>query len=330
MKRSKFFAMLPICFLIFYSSCKKTEPGNEPFTKETLSAQRSYDVPNRHCLPTHLEDDAFGYSVDLFYNDMGDPDSLSFNGFPATYRYDKNKRLIKAVYGPEQYGDTRSFYDYAYNDNTFLPSSLKYYSPLNGGLLVTLNFLYNKKGQMIRIDYINAKRPIYNSSENYTYDQKGNVIKVVMAASNGGTIYDIPFTEYEVLSYDNKQNFMGGNQWLKYMFFYTELYDYEFMMFSKNNVVDWLWRPEAYSFYFPEAYYLQSTLDYNHQGFANKVNIRFFDFYGAENYFEFARTSSSTCDDQGNGHSNKNNLPLRKNPNLVKKSLDKVPSVTAH
>ncbi len=259
---------------------------------------------------------------------MGDPDSLSFDGFPAFYRYDENGRLIKAVFGPTQYGDNRSYFDYAYNDNTFLPSSLKYYSPLNGGLLVTLNFLYDDKGQMIRIDNINAQRPFYNSSENYTYDQKGNVIKVVKAASNGGTVYDIPFTEYEVLSYDNKQNFLGGNQWLKYIFFYTQLHDYEFMMFSKNNVVDWLWRPEAYSFYSPEAYYLQSNIDYNHQGFANKVNIRFFDFYGSENYFEFARTSSSTCDDQGNGHSNKS--LSTKNSKLVTRSLDKVPSITEH
>ncbi len=330
MKPLKHYTLLLVSLLLLGIACKK-EPNDELSSalvdKETSSLNlRNQEMKNKYCLPTHLEDDGFAYSLDLYYNEAGDPESILFDGYPAFYEYDSRKRLKKAVFGPAIYGENRPYYDYSYIDQTSLPASLKYFSPLNGGLLVTLDFHYNKKGQLKQIENTIAQKPMYNSVEKFEYDNKGNVIKVTKKAANGGIVYDTLFTEYEVMKYDNENNFMGGNQWLKYMFFYTQLETYEFMMFSKNNAADWLWRPEAYTFYFPDAYYLKSSFNYNSRGFANKVNIRFYDFYGSENYFEFARTSSSTCD------SDKINTRQGKylQPKVPLKNIDHIPQATIY
>jgi hypothetical protein len=303
--------LLSAILILSTSSCKK---GIE-FIKN------GYDQPNAECLVTHSEDDLFGYSVDIFYNAAGDPDSMSFGGFPVTFKYDARGRLVKTLFGDYVEGADHSYFDYLYKDNTFLPAVLNYYSTLNGGLIVIDSFQYNRFGQMTKIGITNVLRPIFNRAENYEYDKLGNVIKVRMAGENGGTAYDTLFTEYEVLKYDQNANFMAGNQWLKYMFFYTQLDPYIFMMFSRNNAADWLWRPEAYKNYFPDAYFLSSTFDYNNKGFANKVNMRFYDFLGSANYFEVSRLASSTCDAAVKGFQR----PIPKNAKFFPKRKDNIP-----
>lgn len=289
------------------SSCKKAREFIE----------NGYNQPNAECLITHTEDDLFGFSVDIFYNEAGNPDSLSYRGSPVTLEYDSDDRLSKAIFGDAIYGADRPYFTYIYTDNTFLPAVLNYYSPLNGGLIAVDSFKYNILGEMVKIGVTNVRNPIFNKAEYYDYDNKGNVKKVMMVAQNGGTVYDTLFTEYEVLTYDNKPNFMSGNQWLKYVFFYSELDTYVFKMFSRNNAADWLWRPEAYKAYFPDAYFLSDTFEYNDKGFTNKIHIRFSSFQGAEDYFDALQLSSSTCDAstgplQRPAHKNLKAMPKRK------------------
>ncbi|MEO6328032.1 MAG: hypothetical protein ABIO55_03835 [Ginsengibacter sp.] len=143
---------------------------------------------------------------------------------------------------------------------------------------------------MVKQVITNLLLPRYNSSETYEYNNQGNVTKVTRQAENGGTVYSDPFTEYEVTQYDHKPNFMSGNQWLKYILSNTGFEPFQFMMFSKNNAVDWLWG-------FDPLYHVTftSTLEYNPGGFASKVNLDLFDVDGVTEIASFTRLSSSTC-----------------------------------
>jgi hypothetical protein len=244
-----------------------------------------YDQPNAKCLVTHTEDDLFGYSLNIIYNEKGNPDSMNFEGFPATMQYDNKNRLIKA-----NFGDAGIDFDFIYKDNTFLPTVLNYYYPSYGGLISIDSFSYNFKGELVKIGRTNLMNPDYNLAETYEYDDNHNVTKVTWEAQNGGTVFLPAFTAYEVSTYDHKLNFMSGNQWIKYILMHSELDTYTFMMFSANNAVDW-------HMGFQGGYNaITSTLEYNSDGFANKVNLHLFDVDGVTELIAFTRSSSSTCD----------------------------------
>jgi hypothetical protein len=244
-----------------------------------------YNQSNGECLVTHTEDDLFGYSLNIVYNKKGNPDSMNFEGFPATMRYDSKNRLIQANFGTDGI-----HLDYIYKDNTFLPAVLKYYYPAFGGLISIDSFHYNFIGEMTKMGETNLLSPAYNLSQTYTYDNNHNVTKVTWEAQNGGTVYTPAFSAYEVSKYDHTFNFMSGNQWIKYILMHSELDSYVFMMFSTNNAVDWHWG-------FPGGYNaVTSTFEYNNEGFANKVNLHLFDVDGVTELIAFTRASSSTCD----------------------------------
>jgi len=134
---------------------------------------------------------------------------MNFEGSPVTILYDSKGRLTRA-----NYGDAGIHLDFTYKDNTFLPTVLKYYYPLFGGLISIDSFHYNIKGEMIRLGQTNLIDPTYNLSQTYEYDDNHNVTRVTWEAQNGGTVFTPAFTAFEVSKYDNKYNFMSGNQWI--------------------------------------------------------------------------------------------------------------------
>lgn len=297
------FLLIAILFLTA-TSCKK----------EIRFIENGYDQPNGECLVTHTEDDLFGYSLDIFYNEHGNPDSMSFEGFPVTIQYDSRQRLVKA-----NFGTAGVHFDFLYKDNTFLPSVLNYYRPDYGGLIGIDSFHYNLLGELIKMGSTNLLSPQYNLGETFDYDDMHNVTKVTWKAENGGTIFLPAFTAYEVSKYDHKLNFMSANQWIKYLMIDSELDSYDFMMFSKNNAVDWHWGYQGG--YNP----IKSTLEYDNEGFANKVNLHLFDMDGVTEELAFTRTSSSTCDEPGQKSSQ---LPL-KNSKLSLRNLNHIIPTTS-
>ncbi len=244
-----------------------------------------YDQPNGKCLVTHTDDDLFGYSLNINYNEKGNPDSMNFEGTPVTIQYDSKNRLIKVNFGTDGI-----HLDFLYKDNSFLPAVMNYYYPSYGGLIDVDSFDYNFKGELIKIGQTNLISPDYSLAQTYDYDENHNVVKVTWEAQNGGTVFSPAFTAYEVSKYDHRFNFMSGNQWMKYILMHSELDTYVFMMFSANNAVDWHWG-------FQGGYNaITSTLEYDSEGFANKVNCHLFDVDGVTELFAFTRSSNSTCD----------------------------------
>ncbi len=285
--------LLSTILILLITSCKK---GIEFINHD-------YDQPNAKCLVTHTDDDLFGYSLNIIYNKKGNPDSMNFEGSPVTIQYDNKDRLIKV-----NFGAAGIHFDFIYKDNTFLPTVLNYYYPAFGGLISVDSFHYNIKGEMIRMDETNIINPQNNLAETYTYNDMHNVTRVTWEAENGGTVFTPVFVAYQVSKYDNKLNFMSGNQWIKYILLHSELDAYTFMMFSVNNAVDWHWG-------FQGGYNaITSTLEYDNDGFANKVNLHLFDVDGVTELVAFTRTSTSTCDVPRN---NFTKTPL----NILKKLL---------
>jgi hypothetical protein len=275
--------LFSVILILISASCKK----GIDFIKS------GYDQPNAKCLVTHTEDDLFGYSLNIIYNGKGNPDSMNFEGYPATMQYDNKNRLVKANFGD---AGTGVHLDFRYKDNTFLPTTLNYYYPSFGGLIAIDSFYYNFKGELIKIGHNNLISPDNNFAETYEYDENHNVAKVTWEAQNGGTVFLPAFTAYEVSKYDHKPNFMSGNQWIKYILMHSELDSYIFMMFSANNAVDWHWGFQG------GFNAVTSTLEYNSDGFANKVNLHLFDVDGVTELIAFTRLSSSTCDNTEEKH----------------------------
>ena len=270
--------ILAVILILVANSCKK----NIDFIK------CGYDQPDAACLVTHTDDDLFGgVPIDIIYNKKGNPDSLNVSGTPITVQYDYKGRLLKVTFlnGLPDYHS-----DFLYKDNTFLPAIMKTYDSYYGGYIAIDSFHYNFRGEMIKIGLTNLPYPNYNSAEIYDYDNKHNVTKVTLKSANGGTAFIPGYTEYEATKYDDKPDFMSGNQWLKYILIDAGIDQYNWMMFSVNNVVNWHWGYQGG--YNP----VTSTLQYNAKGFATTVSLHVFDVEGGTDLLDFTRNSSSTCD----------------------------------
>lgn len=288
---SKVLLMSVFAFVI--TSCQKTNLSPDPLDESAMTTDaNNKEIESYRCMVTHTDNDLFGYSLDIFYNAAGNPDAMSFSGFPVTLEYDQRSRLRKTNYGTEGV-----HFEYRYNGNNTLPAVLNYYYPgitypVNDGLIGIDSFEYNTKGEMIKRGITNLLFPQYNSGETYEYDMNGNVTKVSVAAQNGGTVFIPGYVVNEVSGYDHKRSFMGGNKWLKFILFHTELFptDY-FRMFSKNNPVAWTWGYDGG--YNP----ISAEYVYNDKGFANSINLHLFDIDGVTELIAFTENSSSTCDD---------------------------------
>ncbi|MGG9964153.1 hypothetical protein [Ferruginibacter sp. SUN106] len=259
----------------------------------TASCQKdTYNMPNAKCLVTYTEEDLYGTSLNIVYNQKGDPVTLSLSGFPATILYDAKGRLLKV-----NFGTGGVHFDYLYNDNTFLPAILKYYRPGQGGLISIDSFHYNNAGQLIKRENHNLLDPAYNNAQKFEYNNKGNLKKVTISSQSGGSVFNPAVVAFEATRYDDNYNFMGGNQWIKYLLFYSDMEDYGYLLFSVNNAMDWKWGyPEG------NVYKVTTALKYNVDGFATLVNGHYFDTDGVTELTSFIRTNTSTCDTPAANH----------------------------
>lgn len=279
-KRKNFhtlFIALLVILAAGYSSCRKYIDY----------VNGGYDRPNGDCLVTHSEDDYNGFFQNVIYNKKGQPISTDPD-FDFTINYDKKGRLIRSTYMP-----TGAHLDFTYKDNTFLPVELRFYHPWLGGLRAIDSFFYDKAGRMIKRGNININNPQYNWAEYYEYDQNHNVVNVMARAEYGGTYWGTElFSCYSVSKYDHKQNYLGGNQWLKYIFLYSGLYESEFLLLSANNAVNWKWVESTDGKKFHK---IKARFEYNSKGFPNTITQN---YYSPDGSFEYTvnRVSTSTCD----------------------------------
>jgi hypothetical protein len=289
MKIHKHGSLIFTCFLLLImTSCKKDLTSSNAGDTKTAQAV-NLNTAATQCRLIHTEDDLYGYTMDVFYNRAGNPDSISlWNGFPIKMRYDLKGRLSQSNYGTQGIR-----FEYLYKNNSVLPVAINFYYPgvfynnVNG-LIAIFKFSYNSEGQIIKIGHTSFSSPKNNAVENYEYNASGNVTKVTFDSEDGTS----SVLENKASKYDNKPNFVGGNQWLKFIMYNSGaifIGDY-FRMLSKNNVVNW-------TFEYPDATYpLVATYEYNNEEFANKVNFSLFDIDGVTNIGDFTELSSSTCD----------------------------------
>src|SRR5438874_13424139 len=101
MKNYKHGALMLTCFLLLtITSCKKAELDPASSSNAKNAQEVNMNTVNAQCLVTHTQDDLDGYTLDIFYNKAGNPDSMSFYGnFPVTMQYDSKGRLIKTNFG---------------------------------------------------------------------------------------------------------------------------------------------------------------------------------------------------------------------------------------
>jgi hypothetical protein len=289
MKIIQFNILLLSLIVVFAVSCQKD----------------TYNLPNAKCLVTHTEEDLYGTALNITYNQKGDPAALSFSGFPATVLYDTKGRLLKV-----NFGTGGVHFDYLYNNNTFLPAILKYYRPDQGGLISIDSFHYNTAGQLIKRENHNLLDPSFNNAQKFEYNTKGNLKKVTIKSQSGGSVFNPAVVAFEATRYDENLNFMGGNQWIKYLLFYSDMEDYAYLLFSVNNAMDWKWGyPEG------NVYKVTSILKYNADGFATSVIGRYFDTDGVTELTSFSRSNTSTCDTPAANHPAGTNKLVQPNRN---------------
>ncbi|MFZ1305834.1 MAG: hypothetical protein WAR80_08340, partial [Ferruginibacter sp.] len=117
----------------------------------------------------------------------------------------------------------------------------------------------------------------------YTYDANNNIQTIIDPVS-GDTII-------KVKSYDNKPNFLWGNQWIKYILNdpTSGYFPQNYFLFSVNNPLEWSINDNRSGLIIPvvNAYYT-----YNSKGFAIKDSVVFRDPAGD---FEGVQTSVFTC-----------------------------------
>ncbi len=277
-----------------------------------------YNRPNGDCLVTYTEDDLVGYTDYFIYDKKGKLVSLDPD-FAQTIDYDKKGRMIRF-----SYLSSGVHFDLSYNNNSFLPVAMKYYYPALGGLIGIDSFVYNKNGEIIENTFVNLWSPDYSSTWSFQYDAKHNVKKVTVKSSNGGTAYPADgYTFAEILKYDDKPNYLGGNQWLKYIMLRGGLDINSVILTSVNNAVDWIW----YSYFedgFP--YHIKAQCQYNPMGFPNTITEEYFDLNSGESFGTITRKSTSTCDvkesSQNQASARKQNRKfLRSNEKLSIKGL---------
>jgi hypothetical protein len=266
----------------------------------TACQKHTYYFPKSKCVITHTQEDLYGTSLDITYNQKGDPATLKFSNTTATVLYDASGRLSKVNF------DTTGIHlDYIYNNNTFLPAVVQYYRPADGGLISIDSFCYNTIGELVKKVNTDLQRTSNNNVQNFEYDYKGNLKKVTITANNGGTKYCPAVTAFEATRYDSTYNFMAGNQWIKYVLFYSDMEDFGYLLFSVNNALDWKW-----GYTEGNAYTVTSTTQYNADGFAKTITGHYFDKDGVTALTDFTRVNTSTCDTTNNSLHHSNNKIL--------------------
>ena len=289
MKTSNYILLLlVVVILLIATSCQKTIDANTQNTVQA-SAQSSDLFGCNNCLVTHTENNASGDVLDFFYNKEGNPDSLNVNGVPIKIRYDRFGRPEK-----ENFINSASI-TFKYKNWSFLPVVLTT-TYLSDGTHRIDSFRYNLRGEMIRHS---VTYPEYNSAhtEYLTY-KYGNVQKVDFSYSS--STYSFNYTEFIATKYDNKPNLMTGSRWTKFLLFETnyEGLPFGWMLFSKNNAADYTWIYDADNPAY--SYSIKSTFQYNNSGFANIVNMDWFDNSIGEDEGSAPQTSLSTCDNTVN------------------------------
>ncbi|MBK8520698.1 MAG: hypothetical protein WAT20_15495 [Ferruginibacter sp.] len=257
-----------IALISFIQSCKKNDAVPGP---------PDYNQPNGSCIVTQTTDAAslglFG-DLDFVYNANGNPRSL--NGF-VTYSYDTKGRLVK---------DSSSQYTLTitYKDETFLPAATYRRVTSTNALVQTILYTYDNARKVIKTNLLYA----YGASQGeiiwkYTYDANNNIQTIIDPVS-GDTII-------KVKSYDNKPNFLWGNQWIKYILNdpTSGYFPQNYFLFSVNNPLEWSINDNRSGLIIPvvNAYYT-----YNSKGFAIKDSVVFRDPAGD---FEGVQTSVFTC-----------------------------------
>jgi len=262
------FYLTALALISFIHSCKKNDGVTIP---------PDFNQPNGSCIVTQTSDAAgFGLfgDLDFVYDVKGNP--LKLNDF-VTYSYDAKGRLVK---------DSSSQYTLTitYNDETFLPSATYRRLTSNNALVQTILYTYDNAGKVIKTNVLY----VYGTSQGeiiwkYTYDNKNNIQTIIDPVS-GDTII-------KVKSYDNKPNFLGGNQWIKYILNdpTSGYYPMNYFLFSANNPLEWSINDNSGGLIVPvvNAYYT-----YNNNGFAVSDSVVFRDPGGD---FAGVQTSAFTC-----------------------------------
>ncbi|MCY7293753.1 MAG: hypothetical protein LH615_16370 [Ferruginibacter sp.] len=250
-KAKTIFLFLITLTLICVQACKKNE---------VVAIPPDYNQPNGSCIVTQTSDAAglgvFG-DLNFVYDAKGNP--LLLNGF-VTYSYDAKGRLIKE-------SSTQYTLTITYNDETFLPSATYRRFTSNNALVQTILYTYDNAGRVIKTNllYVNAGVPgeiIWK----YNYNT-GNNIQTIIDPVSGDTII-------KVKSYDNKPNFLGGNQWIKYILNdpTSGYFPMNYFLFSANNPVEWSINDNFGGLIIPvvNAYY-----KYNSKGYAVSDSVVF-------------------------------------------------------
>ncbi len=278
---------------LLLSSCQKTtevaKSNPQTATVNDLAATQFF-ICNQ-CAVTQTEDDLFGDVIDFYYNKKGNPDSLSYDGTPITLKYDKYDRLKRINFG------TYAYFDFKYRDFFPLPVAYDYYYPSLGGIIAIDSFRYNLFGKITDRFGTNINNPEYNYDEQYTYDWQGNMVKTFVTVHNGGTVYAPGFLEFTASKFDQKPNFLGGNIWLHYLFFYSDwdASPYYYNLFSRNNAKNYKWYYDLSG----DSYTVKSTFTYDQQGFATEDDMDFYDNTAQADLGIFSRFSTSSCDVTG-------------------------------
>ena len=287
---------LILCSVIFYS-CKKLvdEPSPvdslkgkpkpvdsikrkraptdslKPTPTDSVKAAPANPGKPGSCLLTETKDDQGLYDITFTYDAKGNPATVS----GGQISYDYKARLAKVQYNSTYYREWK------YTDNTSLPAISNVYNA--GALVETDRFTYNGQGLPDKVDENN-----YQTGEftwQYDYDANGNVADI-SRTDGGGWFY--------ASGYDDKPNFTGANQWVKYILLAPELgYSispaqsvYPYLLFSKNNARTWTLN--SYYYYF-------AGYQYNDKGFAIKTGTSF-RFFGLTTIFDgHSQTNSFNC-----------------------------------
>ncbi|MHA6250281.1 hypothetical protein ACXYMU_20270 [Pontibacter sp. CAU 1760] len=211
----------------------------------------SYNHPNGSCLVTESTDDIMGFSYVFTYNAQGDPVTAT----NTIITYDSRDRLIKADYSA---GATSYYREFRYSDRSYLPSSSRLY--YQGDLVQTELYSY-ERGRLAEIDKTGVFQSVhFNRVYRITYNGNGNVKTITQS--------DQEEPLYEGISYDNKPNIFGGNQWLKYLMFASEsgYFLYQYQLLSANNPTQWTLNNEDGGLKFTAS----SSYEYNEEGYAAK------------------------------------------------------------
>jgi hypothetical protein len=267
MKKLLLYYATIVFIAILYISCKKND---------TIVPLPDFNNSNKGCLVTNTSDlSGFGaYDLAFTYNARGNPET--FAGF-LQISYDNKGRLLR------QQNDGDNYVQWEYDDdNTFLPAFS--YNYANGIRTGTQFFTYDEQGRMVKSDRIYVNN--YAQGEviwEYTYDIKGNVQTIMQKGET------VPL--FKAISYDDKPNSTGANQWIKYILNdpgsgYLAL---NYLLFSANNATEWSLADN----FFATAPTVNCYYTYNAGGSVTRDSVVFHDPVNGE--FYDIQTNSFNC-----------------------------------